>query len=137
MGRMLSKDPCSVTFMDNISGSRITLQYRMPLASERVSFLRDIEPKPGIGNATSPYDVRAFYGAVILVGFDKGAFDVPLGGGGKKPLSSDASSEHYDPAWRDKVLEFAPDILAMLAMFVFENSVVTVGADGKDPFLRT
>ncbi len=136
MGRELSNNPCKVTFADEISGSLIPIYYRLPTNAERVKYVAEMTPKPSseAEQNYNPSEVRSRYGELIIVGFEEGAFEVPADDGGKKPLSSTPTSANYDPAWKDKVKEYASDILSLLAFFVFENALTRLPRGMSDPF---
>lgn len=66
-------------------------------------------------------ETRLQYGAKILLGFKDGAFDKAPG----EPLSSDPKSSHYDPSWKAIVKQYAADVIEMLAVHVFESSLIS------------
>jgi len=126
MPRLLNDKPCEVTFLDRISDSKITLFYRLPTTEERVGFANALVTRRGNKIDTSMGQARLKYAALILLGFKDGSFSTDKG-----PLSSDEKSPHYDPAWKTFIRQYAQDVLQMLAIHVFEASVVTSEPDDE------
>ena len=124
MPRLLNDKPCEVTFFDRISDSKITLFYRLPTTEERVGFANGLVTRRGNKIDTSMGQARLKYAGLILLGFKDGSFSTDKG-----PLSSDEKSPHYDPAWKTFIRQYAQDVLQMLAIHVFEASVVTSEPD--------
>ena len=119
MPRLLNDKPCEVTFFDRISDSKITLFYRLPTTEERVAYSNSVVPRRGSKIESNIGATRIKNGSAILLGFRDGAFETEKG-----PLSSDPLSPHYDPEWKKFVRQYAPDVLEMLAIHVFEASLV-------------
>lgn len=138
MPRILSKKPCSITLLDQVSGSRITLFYRMPTAAERLTYSKAMNPKPGSeeDEKLNPFAVRATFGNLLLTGIADDAFAVSGEDDKARPISSNEQSEHYDPDWRARVVELAEDLLATMALFIFEQSILRV-TGAADPFVTT
>ena len=126
MPRLLNDKPCEVTFFDRISESKITLSYRMPTTEERVAFANALVTRRGNKVDTTMGEARLKYGAKVLLGFKDGAFETDKG-----PLSCDPKSPHYDPAWKTLIRQYAQDVLIMLAVHVFEASVVSSEPDDE------
>ena len=131
MPRILSNKPCKVTFMDNLAGGNITVEYRMPTTTERIEYSNSNVSRHGRKVESIIGDTRMKFGAKILTGITDGDFQKEDG----KPLSSKPESKDYDAGWKALVEEFAPDVVAMLAMHVFENalSVSEVQGEAADP----
>lgn len=127
MPRMLNDLPCEVTFRDNISNSEITLQYRLPTTAERVAYGNSAIIRRGKVTINNLGATRLKYGAAIITGFQEGAFATEKG-----VLSPDPQSPHYDPDWKNKVMQFAPEIIQVLAMRVFENSLEIAPASEEE-----
>jgi hypothetical protein len=127
MGRILNDKPCEVTFLDRISDSKITLTYRMPTTDERVAYANSLVTRRGTKVESGMGEARLKYGAKILLGFKDGSFETDKG-----PLSCDQNSPNYDPAWKTFISKYAQDIIIMLAVHVFEASVVTSEPDDDD-----
>jgi hypothetical protein len=120
MPRLLNNAPCSITFYDKISDSKITLFYRLPTTDERIKYANSGISRKGNKIESTIGENRIDYGEKILTGFKEGAFE-------KSPgvlLSSDPKSSNYDENWKTIVKNYAADVLAALAVFVFEGSLV-------------
>jgi hypothetical protein len=128
MPRALNNKPCEVTFYDRISGSKITLYFGLPTTEERTTYINSMVTRVGnkIKNNTS--EARQKWGLKILQGFKEGAFEKD----DKVPVSSDPQSPHYDPEWKSLVKQFAADVIAMLAIHVFESSLNNAIPDEKE-----
>lgn len=119
MPRLLNDKPCEVTFYDRISNSRITLSYRLPTTQERMNYTNSIITRRGNKIESNLGANRLKMGQAILCGFKDGAFATDDG-----PLSSDPGSANYNPGWKEIVVKYAQDVIEMLAIHVFESSVV-------------
>jgi len=128
MPRELNDSPCEVTFLDRISNSKITLYYRMPDTEERIAYANAQIIRKGGKVINNQGEARIKYGLAILTGFRDGAFAK----GKDQPLSANPQSPNYDPAWKAPVKRYASDIVALLAVHVFEASVVTHTPDAED-----
>lgn len=128
MPRTLNDQRCEVTFFDRLSNSKITLYYRMPTTEERIAYANaQILRKDGkVKNNTG--EARIKYGLAILTGFKDGDFEK----GENQPLSADPKSPHYDPAWKTVIKQYASDIVSLLAVHVFDASVITVPDADED-----
>jgi hypothetical protein len=120
MPRILSDQPCNVTFSDNISGDKITVEYRMPTSEERIKYANSQISRHGGKITSTTGETRQKYGMRILTGIADGSF---VKGDGK-PLSSNPQSPDYDPAWKAIVIKYASDVISQLAMHVFENALM-------------
>jgi len=127
MPRLLNDKPCEVTFYDRISDSKITLLYRLPTTEERVAYTNSVVMRRGNKIESNIGAARLKGGSAILLGFKDGAFETDKG-----PLSSDPASPNYDPAWKTIVRQYAPDVIEMLAIHVFESSLVNDSPDTPD-----
>lgn len=126
MPRLLNdKKPCEVTFFDRISDSKITLFYRLPTTEERVSYTNSLATRRGNKIESNVGTARLKYGSAILLGFKEGSFEKEEG----KPIASDPASPNYDPAWKTVIRQYAQDVIEMLAVHVFETSLVSDTAD--------
>ena len=128
MARILSDQPCEVTFEDNIAGGKITLKYRPPTTEERIKYSNSQVSRHGRKVESILGDTRQKFGKKILVGITDGDFVKADG----KPLSSDPASKNYDETWKTIVETYAPDVIAMLAMHVFENALSISDADTEE-----
>jgi len=129
MPRLLNdKQPCVVTFFDRISESKITLFYRLPTTEERVAYTNSLATRRGNKIESNVGTARLKYGSAILLGFKEGCFEKEEG----KPLASDPKSPNYDPAWKTIVRQYAQDVIEMLAMHVFESSLISDTPDEEE-----
>jgi len=115
MPRILSNKPNSVTFFDSISNSKITLFYRMPTTEERIAYANSLVTRRGTKIESKIGESRLEYGAKILTGFKEGDFATEEG-----PFSSDPQSPHYKVDWKKTLRESAQDVIAQLAIHVFD-----------------
>jgi hypothetical protein len=74
-------------------------------------------------------ETRMKFGAKILCGIADGEFQKADG----KALSSKQDSPDYDAGWKDSVVKYAPDVVATLAMHVFENALMISETEVEDP----
>jgi hypothetical protein len=72
-------------------------------------------------------EARLKYAGKILLGFKDGSFSTDKG-----PLSCDPASPNYDAAWKTFIHKYAQDVLIMLAIHVFEASVITSEPDDAE-----
>jgi hypothetical protein len=128
MPRILSNKPCKLTLQDNISGGSITLGYIPPSSDDRIKYSNSIITRKGRKIDSTMGETRAKYGKKILDSITDGDFVREDG----KPLSSNPSSPDYDPKWKDLVCEFAPDVVAMLAIHVFEVGLTISEAEEEE-----
>lgn len=119
MPRTLSSGQCELTFYDKLSGSNITLFYRIPTAEEQIKYINSQVTRNGRKIESTMGENRLDGGLKILLGFKEGAFENEKG----KLISSDPQSANYNEKWKDLVSTFAPDVIARLAMVVFEGSL--------------
>jgi hypothetical protein len=126
MPRILSNEPCRVTFEDNIAGGNITVLYRLPTTEERIKYANSNVSRHGRKVESILGDTRMKFGRKIFVGITDGDFVKADG----TPLSSNPKSPNYDETWKTIIETHAPDVISMLAVHVFENAL-TLG-DGSD-----
>ncbi|RJP59044.1 MAG: hypothetical protein C4549_02855 [Deltaproteobacteria bacterium] len=120
MPRELSDKPCEVTFNDQISGDKITLYYRMPTSQEKIKYTNGYVTRRGNKIVSTLGELRMKAGAAVLIGFKTGAFSVL----GKGLISSKLGDDNYDPDWKAVVKQYAPDVIEMLSIHVFESSLL-------------
>jgi len=126
MPRLLNdKKPCEVTFYDRISDSKLTIFYRLPTTEERVAYTNSLATRRGNKIESNVGTARLKYGTAIMLGFKDGDFEKEEG----KPLASDPKSPNFDPLWKTFVRQYAQDVIEMLAMHVFESSLVSDDPD--------
>lgn len=133
MPRVLSDAPSRVTFYDKISDTRIVLEYRMPTTEERIAYSNALVTRKGTKIKSAIGETRQKFGLKILTGFERGAFALDNGA----LMASRPDEDGFDPAWKAKVAQFAPDLIDALAITVFESSVVRdddeTEGDGDEP----
>ncbi|MFA6290231.1 MAG: hypothetical protein WC637_00540 [Victivallales bacterium] len=129
MPRILSNEPCKVTFQDNIAGGNITLEYTLPSAEDRIKYSNSMISRKGRKVEAVYGETRMKYGEKILSGIKDGDF---LKNDGTK-LSSNPESPAYNADWKKMIVDFAPDVIAMLAMHVFENALTINETELEDP----
>jgi len=131
MPRLLSDEPCTLVLNDNISNTRITLHFRMPTTAERVKYLSGLFKRKGNELQPNVNEIRAELGAEILLGFEEGAFTTEKG-----IISSNPNSPLYEPSWKDIMAKYAPDVIEMLAIHVFERALTIAPPEvaEKSPF---
>ena len=118
----------TLVISDAISGGTVAFRYRLPSTEERVEYRRDCLRKDE-ENDTVVFDAdgaRQKHGMNILTGIREGDFTAA-----GTPVSSDPESDHYRPDWKDLVAETASDLVAALAMTVFENVRQATSHPGK------
>jgi hypothetical protein len=125
MGRILDDEPCVLKLNDRISNSKLTLEYRTPTTAERIAYSNALVTRRGNKVEYNHTATRVKYGLLILTGFADGDFYKSK----KKPLSWKPDSPDYDKEWKKIIKEKAADIMEMLAIHVFEMSVVQEAPD--------
>jgi hypothetical protein len=133
MARILSDEPCKVTFDDNIGGGNLTVFFRPPTPQERMEYSNSQVSRHGRKVDSILGNTRMKFGLKIITGIADGDFVK----GDKKPLSSDPTSPNYDENWKDIIKRLASDVISMLAIHAFENALNVVDGveekDGEDP----
>lgn len=120
MPRRLSDHVNTLAIRDNISGgSEVVLFYTMPSTEDRVAYLNESIFKKRGNVDIRIGETRLKYGVKILAGIREGDFEIPKDGK-YVPLSSSPDSRFYDPEWKNHLEKYAPDILLLLAAYVFE-----------------
>ena len=107
---------------DDLSGSRIGLNYRMPAPAEIISYRNGNTRREGNRLVQCIGENRLKHGKKILTGVADGSFE-KMASGAWVPVSSDPKSKDYDPAWKDIVCDQAPDLIETLCVKVFDGSV--------------
>jgi hypothetical protein len=129
MPRELSDERCELVLDDRISNSKITLYYEMPTTEDRIGYTNEQLVRRGNKVKNQTGETRIKYALKILKGFRDGDFTK----GKSQPIASDPQSPHYDPAWKAIVKKYAADILELLAIRVFEVSVVFNTPEAEEP----
>lgn len=127
MGRRAGADEHIMLFPDRISGDDIGLKYRMPTDEERVEYQDKSFSFRNGKLKTKAYQVRKEMGLRILTGIVDGAFEVQRQGKWVEISSNPQAQEPYlyDPDWREIVRRDGADLIADLAMAIFEPSAGT------------
>lgn len=128
MPRDLKKaDNNKATFADGVSGGEVSLYYRTPTNSERISFRNACVTRKGKNIIDQSTEAQLSYGARILSGIEDGDFV-----NGDNPVSSNKDSEHYDPDWKKLVLETGGDLIQSLALLAFSGVVLKYDGPEQD-----
>jgi len=135
--RVSSNKPNTLKLHDNISDSSIHLYYRTPTTKEVAAYTNGMtkRKKNKIVNCTG--ECRQKYGKDILEGLRDGDFGVEKDGQ-VVVVSSTPGTSTYDPGWKEKFCNAAPDLVERLAMHAFEMTADTddgielTGDDNED-----
>ena len=133
MGRILGSNIRNIfSVLDPVSGKEIDLYYRMPTGSERIAYESakfGIDQKGAlVSHAT---EARQEYGLLIIEGFKKGGFQLPLEDGSLQDISSDPTDPDYIADWKDKIKEFAIDLVEVLAHRIFDGPPVIMNQEDQ------
>ncbi len=128
MRDLKQNDQNKITFEDPISGSEVTMFYRLPTTSDRVEFEAASYHREGDKMIDTTPQARIDSALKILTGFSEGSF-----GYDGQPISSDPSSPHYREDWKDLIRETGSDLLSALSLKVFMGlRVIQEPKEGKD-----
>jgi len=134
MGRILGPNIRNVfSVLDPVSGKEIDLYYRMPTTSERVAYESGkwgMDEKGALVNRA--IEARREYGLLILEGFKKGSFHLSQKDGSLKDFSSDPADPDYIADWKDKIKEFAIDLIEVLAHRIFDAPPVIMNQENQE-----
>lgn len=123
MSRILSPNAVCIV-NDATSGTKITLFYKRPSATQMVDYFSNLYYAGKINPLTR------VKGAIdILIGIKEGDFLDEEG----NPISSNPESEYYNEKWKEYLEEFASDILILFSFLVYEGSSAIVGEQGGSP----
>lgn len=122
---------------DSIGGGTVRLFFRTPTTKERVAYHAEAVKMTG-GRNPKPkvrvVEIRQKFGGQILTDIEKGNILFQDENGAVAPLTSDV------PDWRDKLKEFAPDLVEAVAVLAFEGTAALPpdledegGEAGEDP----
>jgi hypothetical protein len=128
MPRILSPEDNTLTMIDNVSGSEIVFTYRMPTTAERTAYANAAWPRRGNKVKNETTKARLTYGERILKSIRDGDFLVPVNGK-NEPLSSTPGNPGYREDWKALVMQFAPDLVELLAARVFDASAEALTPD--------
>ena len=133
MGRILGNNIRNVfSVLDPVSGREIDLYYRMPTGSERIAYESakfGLDQKGALVSKTT--EARQEYGVLILEGFKKGGFHLPQEDGSVKDISSDPADPDYIAEWKEKIKEFAIDLVEVLAHRIFDAPPVIMNQEDQ------
>jgi len=123
VARLLSERdrPNLMRLRDPVSGASLGLLYRLPTTAERVEYLGSLLVREGEGAVIRLLEVRRRFGLLILQGLAEGDFELPAQDGGRRPVSSDPGSAHFEPHWKELIEERAPELVEALAYHIFEG----------------
>jgi hypothetical protein len=134
MPRDLGDGPNILYINDPVGGDRVGFFYRLPTTSERTAYETEMIERKGRKIITRGFPTRSKYGLRIIEGITDGSF---MRNG--KAISSNPESPDFDPEWKACVEEKAKDLVAALAVAVFEgarvdttDNVDIVGAEVED-----
>ena len=84
---------------DHLSGGEVVFYYDLPDSEMRIKYENESMQRQGTKIVNNKTATRIKYGLKILRGVREGDFQAPKDGE-IVPLSSDRSSEDYNPAWK-------------------------------------
>lgn len=132
-------DRNKLVIADTLGGGDVTLYYRTPTTSERVSYQRSLVRREGKKVILCEAETRQKFGLQILTGFAPYSFSFA-----GEPLSADPAQPGYRDDWKDLVAQTASDLVEVLAISVFEGArqkltevadleIVSAGGEEADP----
>jgi hypothetical protein len=134
MPRCISQtDKNKLVIVDNMSGDKIALFYRMPTTQERINYKASlVKIKGNKISKTQATITRMAYGEKIITGFQEskeneagtleGGFTcIDPADGKEKPFASDPESPNYRKDWMELIKSTSSDIFDYLAYHVFES----------------
>ena len=132
MARRESSKNNAIKINDNLSGSTITLYYRMPTTSERQEYANRCVQRQGQKVVMRQAEARLESGLKILAGFAPDAFE-RLDGDKYRPIASDPGHPDFFPEWKPWVEDNAADLVILMAAQVFDVScsIATEDIEGK------
>ncbi len=119
MARREAEQRNELKINDNISGSELSLYFRMPTPSERQGYSNMAVQRRGRKVKFLQSEARLKYGMKILTGFKDGDFERKEGDS-YLPMASEPGHENYFEGWRDWVQHNADDLVMLLASHVFD-----------------
>lgn len=128
MPRKLSDESQKLMVHDPVSGTILTLYYRIPTSQERLSYQTSVFCIEGEQRQIRLAETRLQYGLEILTGFAPGDFTV-IQEGEEVPLDQELCHD-----WKDYLAWYAADLISFLGQYVFEGLRVERGqktGDGK------
>lgn len=123
--RILSTEPNKLDLVDRLSGSKLTVYYRMPETEERLGYENESLKREGGKVIQQLGPVRRKYGLAIITGIGEDCFGT-IKDGKPVPISSDPESEFYDKGWKELLEQQASDVVQTLGSWVFEDAVMPI-----------
>jgi len=114
MPRKLGNTKNELKIQDPVSGSEISLYYRVPTSEERIKYSSASFEWIDGQLKIVPAKARQKFGIEILDGFKEGSFQ-------KEQEGQWIDLTTSDPDWKSILMEFASDLIEALAMHVFEG----------------
>lgn len=115
MARKLTDEPQTLLVRDPISGTLITLYYRIPTSEERVAYQTSAFRMEGQQRQLRLGETRLKFGLEILTGFAPGDFSL-VRDGQEVPLDPETDSD-----WKEHLGRHAADLVSFLGQYVFEG----------------
>lgn len=100
--------------------TKLTFLYRLPTTSERQQYLNALDPRDK-NDDDGYYLTRVRFASDLITGIGEGCFGRMASNGQPVPISSDEKSEHYYEGWREAIATSAGDVLAKLAVTIFDK----------------
>ena len=134
MARILGNTTSKVKLADRRSETVMVLHYKEPTTEQHLGYQNVCVQRIGKAVVANHAATRIKFGKEIFAGFDTGAFARVDDNGKAVEFSCDPKDQTYFENWRQYVEDHAPDILQLLAEFVFE-SAMSLGAPNvsEDP----
>ena len=116
-------------FMDQLSGSRLTLFYKAPTTTDRINYKSAIV-KVALKSKDEKeiFDVQLNWADKFITGFAEGDFTL-----GDKPISTDKESENFYDGWRQVLRDGAADIMFNFTETLFGAPNYVVKNNGAEP----
>ena len=115
---------------DNISGSDITLNFRMPTTRERQDYQNKALQRKRNKIVENQAEARLEAGLKIITGFKEGDFERKVNGE-YQAFTWREGAENYYPDWKAWLGQHAADLVILLAAHVFDVSAF-VDRSGED-----
>lgn len=116
---------------DGITGDVHEVWYRMPTNEERAAYQNGVFERRGQKLRSRIFENRLKFGARIITGFAKGTIGID-----GKPISPDPNDPDFRQDWKDLLVRHAGDIVASVAVSVFESTGASREAEPESPLER-
>lgn len=107
----------TIEITDGLTGDVHEIFYRVPTNEERAAYMNGAVQRKGKKIMARLFENRLKFGERIITGFTKGTLGVD-----GKAFSSDADDPDYRADWKSLLIENAADIVAAVAVSVFEGT---------------